>query len=177
MITDGTSGALLVTGPVGVGKTTIAEAVGDLLAAAAIPHAVIDLDALRGRWPAPADDPFDLAMELRNLRSVARNYRDAGAHRLVLAGVVESREDRRRYAEALGVEPAVCRLTAAEAVIDRRLARRHGPEDEAGLRWHLERARELDGIFRRAGVEDFVVTADGSVADVAKAVAEAAGWP
>ena len=35
--------ALLVTGPVGVGKTTVASAVGDLLATAEVPHAVIDL--------------------------------------------------------------------------------------------------------------------------------------
>lgn len=36
--------ALLITGPVGVGKTTVAEAVGDVLATAGVPHAVIDLD-------------------------------------------------------------------------------------------------------------------------------------
>ncbi|MFC4079340.1 AAA family ATPase [Amycolatopsis samaneae] len=169
--------ALLLTGPVGIGKSTVAEAVGELLAAAAVPHAVIDLDELHRRWPAPADDPFDLAMELRNLGALAGNYLGAGARRLVLAGVVESRADRRRYAEVLGTELTVCLLTADAAAIDRRLARRHGAEDTDGLRWHLARARELDGIFRRAGVEDFAVAADGPVTDVAKAVLAAAGWP
>ncbi|GAB2821190.1 DUF397 domain-containing protein [Lentzea nigeriaca] len=48
--------ALLITGPVGVGKTTVAEAVGDVLAAAEVPHAVIDLDWLRCFRPSPADE-------------------------------------------------------------------------------------------------------------------------
>ncbi|MET8756910.1 hypothetical protein [Lentzea sp. NPDC004782] len=45
--------ALLITGPVGIGKTTVAEAVGDVLAAASVPHAVIDLDWLRHCTPKP----------------------------------------------------------------------------------------------------------------------------
>ncbi|GAA0593203.1 hypothetical protein GCM10010174_05390 [Kutzneria viridogrisea] len=168
-------GALLITGPVGVGKTTVAEAVGDLLAEARVPHAVIDLDWLRWSWPSPSDDPFNLGLELRNLGSVARNYLDAGARRLVLAGVVESRADRQRYVEALGVGLTVCRLSADLAVIRDRLVQRHDGDAE-GLRWHLERSRELDRIFDRAQVEDFVVAADRAVAEVAEAVARAAGW-
>jgi adenylylsulfate kinase len=38
--------ALFVNGTVGVGKTTVAEQVAGLLAAAGDPHAWIDLDAL-----------------------------------------------------------------------------------------------------------------------------------
>lgn len=40
-----------LNGSVGVGKTTTAEAVGDLLAERGIPHAVIDLDVLRRVLP------------------------------------------------------------------------------------------------------------------------------
>ena len=168
--------ALLITGPVGVGKTSVAEAVGDLLAGAAIPHAVIDLDWLACYWPSPTDDPFNFALELRNLRSLARNYLDAGADRMVLAGVVESRAGRERYAEAIGVDLAVCRLSADLAVIRQRLIQRHGSGDDDGLRWHLRRSRELEQILDLAGVEDFTVTTDRPVADVAKAVATATGW-
>jgi adenylylsulfate kinase len=168
--------ALLITGPVGVGKTSVAEAVGDLLAGEAIPHGVVDLDWLARYWPSTTDDPFNLAMELRNLRSVARNYLDAGADRLVLAGVVESRADRARYAEAIGVDLAVCRLTADLAVIRQRLIQRHGSGDDDGLRWHLQRSQELEQILDLAGVEDFTVTTDRPVADVAKAVATATSW-
>ena len=164
--------ALLVTGPVGVGKTTAAEAVGDVLAAASVPHAVIDLDGLRRSWPSPADDPFNLGLELRNLQAVARNYRDAGAQRLVLAGVLERRTDRSRYAEVLGVDLLVCRLIADLAVIRERLVARH--REDSGLAWHVNRAEELEGIFAAAWVEDFVVAADQPVTEVAQDVVT--GW-
>jgi len=166
--------ALLITGPVGVGKTTVASAAGDLLATAEVPHAVIDLDWLASSWPSPPDDRFNLTLQLRNLRAVARNYLDAGAQHLVLAGVVESRADRDRYAEAIGVDLAVCRLTADLTVIHQRLIRRHLSDDD--LRWHLRRVPELERIFDLAGVEDFTVAADHPAPDVAKAVASAAGW-
>ena len=45
--------ALFLNGTVGVGKTTVALAIGDLLAAARVPHAVIDVDWLRRGWPPP----------------------------------------------------------------------------------------------------------------------------
>lgn len=86
MHTDSPRGAraLLINGTVGVGKTTVAEAVGDLLAEAGTAHAVLDLDWLRQSWPAPPGDRFNFNMLLRNLRSIAGNYLDAGATRLVL---------------------------------------------------------------------------------------------
>ncbi|MFG1947909.1 adenylyl-sulfate kinase [Nonomuraea sp. NPDC048826] len=168
--------ALLITGTVGSGKTSVAAATGDLLAAAGVPHAVIDLDGLRRAWPAPRDDPFQLGLTLRNLRAVARHYREAGARRLVLAGVVESREERRRHQEAVGAELAVCRLRVPIPVVHRRLAHRH-EGDEDGLRWHLDRSGTLDRILAEARVEDVVVDAgERSVTDVAEAVARAAGW-
>lgn len=160
--------ALLVTGPVGVGKTTVAEAVGARLVQAGVPHAVIDLDRLRHCWPSPADDPFHLELELRNLSAVARNYVDAGAQRLVLAGVLESRADRARYAEAIGARLTVCRLKADLTVIRKRLTARH--QHDSDLRWHVNRAAELEKIFASARVEDFVVAADEPVAEVAQDV-------
>lgn len=166
--------ALLLTGPVGVGKTTVASALGDLLAAAEIPHAVIDLDWLASCWPSPPDDCFNFALQLRNLRAVADNYRAAGASRLVLAGVVESRADRACYAEALGIDLTVCRLTADLTVIQQRLIRRHATDEH--LQWHLRRAPELERVLDLASVDDFAVAADRPPPEVAKAVASAAGW-
>ena len=76
--------------------------VGDLLTETGVPNAVIDLDWLRRSWPSPTGDRFNVAMALRNLRSVARNYQDAGAVRIVLAGVIETRDGRDRHEDALG---------------------------------------------------------------------------
>jgi adenylylsulfate kinase len=169
--------ALLLNGTVGAGKTTVAEAAGGLLTSAGVPHAVIDLDWLRRAWPSDPDDPFNLALTLRNLRCVARTYLSAGLARLVLAGVVESRAERARYAEAVGVELAVCRLRADAADVHRRLARRH-ETDPDGLRWHLARAGQLDAILTAADLDDVAVDASGRTPEtVAAAVFAAVGWP
>ncbi|MEV6867168.1 adenylyl-sulfate kinase [Streptosporangium subroseum] len=176
MSTRESSRALLITGTVGAGKTSVADTVGDLLIGTEVPHAVIDLDWLRRSWPTPPGDRFNIEMELRNLRSVARNYLDAGALRLVLAGVVENRDDRQRYRDAIGVDLTVCRLHVELPVVHQRLARRHAGED-ASLRWHLERSERLDQILGNAQIEDFVIEAtDRSVTEVAAAVVKAAGW-
>ncbi|SDT43448.1 Adenylylsulfate kinase [Friedmanniella luteola] len=168
--------ALLLTGTVGVGKTTTADAVGDRLREQGVPHAVVDLDELRRCWPAPAGDPFHTALELRNLAAVARAYRAAGAVRLVLAGVAESRDDRERYAGALGVPLQVVRLLGAAAVVEPRLRARHS-DDPEGLAWHLHRRGELDAVLDAAAVADADVRVDGlSRGAVADAVLRAAGW-
>lgn len=170
--------ALLITGPVGIGKTTVAEAVGELLVAANRPHAVLDLDAVRRCRPAPAGDPFHAALGLRNLACVAANYRAAGAERLVLAGVIENRDERFRHAEAVGGELVVCLLTATESVVRDRLRRRHADDRDQGesLRWHLARAPELTRILDHADLADATIDATAPAQDVAAAVLSAVGW-
>ncbi|CAN5494716.1 hypothetical protein BH10ACT10_BH10ACT10_16000 [soil metagenome] len=161
---------MLLTGTVGVGKTTVAEAVGDLLRDAAVPNAVVDVDWLRAAWPAPPDDPFHGALALRNLAAVTANYLDAGVVRLVLAGVLETADDRASYAAVLGMPLVVVRLVADPSVVRDRLLRRHAGDDAARA-WHLHRAGELHAIQEAAGVEDFVVdTTSRSVIRVAEDV-------
>ncbi|WP_226899784.1 AAA family ATPase [Nonomuraea phyllanthi] len=153
--------ALLITGTVGVGKTSVADAAGDVLADEGVPNAVIDLDWLRRSWPSPPGDPFNGGLALRNLRAVAANFLASGAERLVLAGVIEDRGERARYEEALGVPLTVCRVRLPLAETRRRLRGRHVLDPE-GLDWHLARAGELAAILDTAKVEDFSV--DGTSA-------------
>ncbi|MFE7749892.1 hypothetical protein [Streptomyces sp. NPDC057428] len=168
--------ALLINGTVGVGKTSVAESVGCLLADAGIPNAVIDLDWLRQSWPAPSGDRFNFTMMLRNLRSMAGNYLAAGAARLVLAGVIEDLDERKLCGDAVGTELSVCRLQVDLPVNHQRLMRRHENEPEA-LRWHLARAGELAGILDQAAVDDFSVDATTrSVDEVAADVIRNVGW-
>ena len=47
---------LVITGPVGVGKSTIAAQAAWLLRQADVPHALVDLDRIEQSWPVPADD-------------------------------------------------------------------------------------------------------------------------
>jgi predicted ATPase len=64
-----------LTGPVGVGKTTIATELSELLGQIRQAHALlvqparsaIDLDWLRWCYPSPVGDPFQLALGLQNL--------------------------------------------------------------------------------------------------------------
>lgn len=168
--------ALLITGTVGAGKTSVAATAGSILGEARIPHAVIDLDALCQTWPAPPDDPFNLAMELQNLESVARNYLSAGTKRLVLSGVVEGNSERARYREAVGVELCVCRLRADLTELHRRLRIRHAGAD-ADMQWHLNRAGQLDRILDTSKVGDFEIPTDQrTLTDIATAVLSRAGW-
>jgi len=168
--------ALLITGTVGAGKTSVAAAVGSILAEARIPHAVIDLDDLTQSWPAPPDDPYNFTMELRNLESLARNYLSVGACRLVVSGVVETTAARARYRVALGVELSVCRLRADLAELHRRLRIRHAGADSE-MRWHLDRAGQLDQILDQSAVDDFEVISDGRpLTDIAADVLTRAGW-
>ncbi len=167
--------ALLITGTVGAGKTTTADAAGALLAEAGTPHAVIDLDELCRFWPAPAGDRFNFGLLMRNLRCVAAGHREAGARMLILAGVVETPEELRRCREAVGTGLAVCRLRTGPAELRRRLARRHRGDPD-GLRWHLDRHAELDAVLDRAGIAGTEVETDGlTAAEAAAAVLAAVG--
>ncbi len=167
--------ALFLNGTVGAGKTTTADAIGTLLQERRTSYAVIDLDALRRVWPSPPDDPFFQRLELANLAAVAANARDAGAERLLLAGVMETPADRERYAEAVGVSLTVCRLVVPLPRVRSRLLARHPDGEERD--WHLARAGQLDAILAAARVDDVTVTVDDEPLDaVAGAVLRAVGW-
>lgn len=169
--------AVFVNGTVGAGKTTLAEEVSRQEGAAGVVHALIDVDALRRVHPAPADDPFQHRLELANLRDVARNSRDAGARRLVLAGVIEERGEVPRYAEALGVAGLlVVRLVVRPGLAAERLRRRHADMPEE-LEWHLRRSPELAAALEAADLDDLVLdSSDTAPAALARRVRKAAGW-
>ncbi|WP_372404134.1 hypothetical protein [Streptomyces luteireticuli] len=168
----------MITGTVGVGKTSAADLLGDLLADAGVPHAVMDLDRLCQSWPAPEDDPFNSGLLLRNLRALTTNYLDAGARRFILAGVAENAADRDGFRAAVGMPLTVCRLTADLPVVHGRLRRRHEADNDPGsLPWHLERAGRLQQVLDRAGIADFSIdTTRVPLPAVASAVLKAAGW-
>jgi broad-specificity NMP kinase len=178
---------VFINGTVGSGKTSTAEALSALEAAAEHPHAVIDADDLRRNWPAPPGDPFQQELELQNLRALAENYRAVGADRLIVAGVIERADDVARYAAALGTTSTgaaragaarmlVCRLTADPRVLEARLRARHD-NDQAGRDWHLHRAGELAGILQAADFDDLVIDSTAKTArQVAHEIAAAVGW-
>ena len=82
---------LIISGPVGVGKSTIADEVSNRLVQDGTSHSQIDLDALAECYPRPADDRFADRLALVNLRDVWRNCFATGSRDLIIAQVKWSR--------------------------------------------------------------------------------------
>lgn len=166
--------SIFVNGTVGVGKSTLADA---LSAAERVSHAVIDLDAVRRLSPSPRSDRFNHELELLNLQSLTDNYRAAGAKRFIVAGVIEAEAEIARYVDALSSEGMLmCRLVARSDVLESRLRFRHRNDPE-GLLWHLERVGELSNILEAADIDDLVLdSSDIPASELATAVRRAARW-
>jgi GTPase SAR1 family protein len=164
---------ILLNGTVGVGKTTIAEAINGELYRRDIAHAALDLDALIWAWPPTSPWQQDLMFD--NLAAVWRNFAAHGATRLVLARVVEDRADLDRYRAAVpGSDITVCRLVAPHDERVARLRRRMQPGEH--LEWHIGRTGELHDILETADHDDFVVVNDRATNEVAIEVLTKAGW-
>lgn len=167
---------LLITGPVGVGKSSVLSEVEDLLQAAGMRFAAVELDALSYcHPPTPDDDRYRTKLTFRNLAAAWRNFRAAGAERLILARVLESRAELARYHRAVpGAEIVVVRLRASAPTLQRRIRRR---EIGLGHAWHSRRAKELAQIMDRAQVEDILVETDGrTVNAIAREILDRTAW-
>ena len=150
---------LIVTGPVGVGKTTVASAVSELLEEAAVAHACVDLDALRWHYPPMPEDRFSVQLAMQNLAAIWVNFQAYSATRLIVADVIEARDELERYRTAIpGAEIFVVRLRASLETLAQRVRKR---ETGSGLEWHLERAPVLAAIMDHNNVEDLLIETDG----------------
>ena len=159
----------LVTGTVGVGKSTVGFAVARRAAERGTGAAFLDLDGMSRLWPAPGGDPYNTELILTNVRSVVGNYRAAGAELLVLAWVITDAAGLAALEAAVGAPVTAVRLLAPEAVVATRLRQRHqGPEAD-GLAWHLHRAPELATI-QDHGLQLPTVDASDSVEVIAAQV-------
>lgn len=167
---------VIVTGPVGVGKTTVAGEMGLLLRDAKVPHATVDFDELTACYPRPTDDDrWGTRLGLTNLAALWKNYDRAGARRLIIARVLESRSELDGFREAVpGAEIKVVRLRATPETLQARV-RQRGPG--GGMQWHLSRAVELAPLMDAQQVEDLLVETDrrGAV-DIARDILLRVGW-
>jgi predicted kinase len=165
---------LIVSGPVGVGKSTIAAEISHQLLYAGANHLLVDVGALSGSTPRPADDPFGQRMAMQNLTDMWRNHVQAGGGlRAVLARVVKSDAEAQAFREAIpDAQLFICQLEAPVDVLRERL---RGRELGAGLAWHLNRAGELAEILRDAPAELRLPTDGRPVAHIAAEIISAWG--
>lgn len=159
---------LVITGPCGAGKSSVAFECMELLERAGVPAAMVDAE-LAYFHPKPAGDHFGYGVAEKALRALWQVYADEGHERLLLGRVVED-------AEQLGiVERAVpdaririLRLVASPETIARRLAKR---EIGSALEWHVQRAKEI----ARSSLGE-PVDAERTVTEIARDVLRRAGW-
>jgi len=174
---------LLITGPAGVGKSTLCWEMSAQLAAAEVAHAVIESDELDRVFPRPSAE--DLA-RLRhgtidissiNLAALWSTYRALGHSRLIMSGVMMHLNFDRRWILAAipDAQITVVRLTATEPALLERLAQREigsGAENQAQR--SLQQARRM---ANQAAEGLIVQPTDGlSPPELAGIVLRKTGW-
>jgi len=165
---------LVISGPAGVGKTSVANEVSAQLRAADVAHAVIDTDALDDVYPVP-DEQWRLTE--RNLASVWQSFRELGTSRLILVGVYMHRESELSWIRrASGVDRLMLvRLSASERTLGERVGRR---EIGSGHDVQLARTRlQANELAEEAVPQAAVIETDQrTVPDIAAEIVELLGW-
>lgn len=174
---------LLITGPAGVGKSTLSWEMSVQLAAAQVAHAVIETDELDRVFPRP--DPAELDriqpgtvdVSSINLAAIWSTYRALGHTRLIMSGVMMHLDFDKRWILSAIPEAriTVVRMSAAEPTLLARLAQREtgsGADDQAQR--SLRQARRMAG----EDAEGFIVLpTDGKrPAELAEIVLQKTGW-
>lgn len=163
---------LIISGSMGSGKTTVLGEAVNMLAAAGIRHAAIDLDAMQDHVPeVPGDE-----LRYRNLAAVWANYAPLGITRLMICTAVITREyheSLRRAARA--DEVVVVRLRADLETMRQRVRLREPVSNQRELVEYVER---LEVTLDSDGVEDFTISNDGSrpVHELTRELLTTAGW-
>lgn len=165
---------LVVTGPIGVGKTAVLYEADALLVGAGSSHATVELEELARCWT-PATQPARSAFAYGNLGALWSNFVTVGADRLILSALVEDRSDLGGVAEAVpGAVVTLARLHAPLAVLERRIRSR---EVGGAVEGELDGARWWTRRFEEEQPEDFVVETDGRpVREIAEELLRRAGW-
>lgn len=164
---------LLVTGPIGVGKTIVLREADAMLIGARVRHATVELEEIARCWPEALKDSRR-AFAYRNLAALWPSFVAAGASRLLVSDLVEQRSDLRLVSEAIpGATVTVVRLHARLPVLEERIRRREpaSPADDlAGARWWARH-------FEKTRVEDHLVeTENRPLGEIAREVLRLAAW-
>jgi predicted kinase len=164
---------LVVTGPIGAGKTAVLREADSLLIEADGCHATVELEEIARCWP-EAIERSRTSFVYQNLAALWSNFAAVGASRLLLAALVEQRSALEHVSQAVpGAAVTVVRLHAPLPVLEHRIRLREpgSPDGELdGARWWAQH-------FEGTQPEDFVVETDERpIREIAREVLRLAGW-
>jgi len=177
MLTAGLVPVLWITGPMGVGKSTVSWQLFTELAGSGTRTAFADADQLCMCYPAPPSDPGRDLIRMRNADVLIRNCQVASARRVIVNGIVDPvlgvRSGLPRQAAVM-----VCRLRADPDEVVRRFAGRQrvGDADLADL---VRRVRDGCDRMDASDFADVCVDTTGAKTDeVARLIRDRChGWP
>ena len=170
----GPAGILLITGTVGVGKTTVATEIGEQLADMNLPNAVIDLDWFG--WVNVGNDfkGYDQLIA-QNITATWQNYHSAGVKYLVLARGLLHRELVTVLENAFPkTSIIIVRLAASKDTIEKRLSQRDKGET---LREHLDEVDTMNRVMDELHLESVSINNDKlSVEETAQQIIASTHW-
>ena len=164
--------AVLITGVFGVGKSTVAADLADVLEAADVKYAALDLDWLtwsNASGPTRADEH---RMMIANLIAVVDNYRVAGARRFIMARTIRDADELDSLTDALGMSVRTVELIVPLAEIAIRL---HSDPTE-GRKGDLSRTAKWISSGLGSGLGGIAVMNDRPVRQVTDEILHWLGW-
>lgn len=163
--------AIVITGPVGSGKTTVMASLTEILEEQNVSCAGIDMDHLRWFFPKLPGHPYGGQVGRKNLAFLAANYRSVGVEVLCIADLIPGKEDRQKLVDTLpDFTVHVIRLSVPMELVEKRLRERETLER---LPWYLDRAPKMERMMDARNVGDIVIdVGERDARDVATEIAE-----
>ena len=148
---------LIITGPPGSGKSTVATALHDALGESGRANALVEVDELERVYPA-----LSQKRAMAHLRALCASYRELDLDLLIVTATLEDDDDSDAVIAASGAHRhLIVRLEAAPETLSARILARE-PADWVGLTQLLESASLLAEVMRHLTGVDLVLSTDGS---------------
>jgi hypothetical protein len=165
---------MIISGAVGVGKTTVAYEVRLRLRDAGISHVLID-DEFALFYPYPDGDPRGEVVRIQALAALSKIYARAGVERLIIARAVEDSSAVAAIVRAVpGAAPEIYQLVAPLDIISERIETKRVP---SARDWCVERAAELITLWHDNPLDATIIDSrDRSPSAVADEIVAHSQW-